>query len=151
MAKAVEITDVRDFEAETKRMPNFILHELAHGYHDRVLPRGFDNPEIKAAYQRAKSNKSYDQVERSFGNGRPNRKEKAYAMSDPMEYFAETTEAFFSRNDFFPFTRAELKQHDPEIEKLLGQLWGVNSPSTQAGQVQSPPPELKAPRSTKIY
>jgi Mlc titration factor MtfA (ptsG expression regulator) len=45
-------------------------------------------------------------------------------MTNPMEYFAETTEAFFSRNDFFPFTRDELKQHDPEMEKLLARLWG---------------------------
>jgi dipeptidyl-peptidase-4 len=29
-----------------------------------------------------------------------------------MEYFAETTEAYFSRNDFFPFTRAELLEHE---------------------------------------
>ena len=124
MAKGVEFTDVRNFEAETKRMPNFTLHELAHAYHDRVLARGFDHAEIKAAYERAKASKSYDQVERWFGNGRPNKKEKAYAMSSPMEYFAETTEAFFSRNDFFPFTRDELKQHDPEMEKLLERLWG---------------------------
>ena len=39
--------------------------------------------------------------------------------------FAETTEAFFSRNDFFPFTRAELKQHDPEMFALLEKLWGI--------------------------
>ena len=151
MAKAVEITDVRDFEAEMKRMPNFILHELAHGYHDRVLPGGFDNPEIKAAYQRAKAGKSYDKVERSFGNGRPNTKEKAYAMTDPMEYFAETTEAFFSRNDFFPFTHNELKQHDPEMEKLLERLWGSSARSTKTGQVKPPPPELKAPAFYKKY
>lgn len=129
MVKAVEITDVQNFEAETKRMPNFILHELAHGYHDRFLPGGFGNPEIKAAYERAKTGKSYDKVERWFGNGRPNTKEKAYAMTDPMEYFAESTEAFFSRNDFFPFTRAELKQHDPGMEKLVERLWGVSAPS----------------------
>ena len=125
MAKAVEFTDVRNFEAETKRMPNFTLHELAHAYHDRVLARGFDNAEIKAAYERAKASQSYDKVERWFGNGRPNTKEKAYAMTNPMEYFAESTEAFFSRNDFFPFTRDELKQHDPEMEQLLVRLWGV--------------------------
>ncbi len=125
MVKGVEFTDVRNFEAETKRMPNFTLHELAHGYHDRVLARGFDNVEIKAAYERAKASKSYDKVERWFGNGRPNTKEKAYAMTNPMEYFAESTEAFFSRNDFFPFTRDELKQHDPEMEQLLAKLWGV--------------------------
>ena len=124
MAKGVEFTDVKHFEAETKRMPNFTLHELAHGYHDRVLDGGFDHAEIKAAYGRAKASKSYDKVERWFGNGRASTKEKAYAMTNPMEYFAETTEAFFSRNDFFPFTREELKQHDPEMEKLLERLWG---------------------------
>ena len=119
------ITDVRNFEAETRRMPNFTLHELAHAYHDRVLERGFGNAEIKAAYERAKASRTYDKVERWFGNGRSNTFERAYAMTDPMEYFAETTEAFFSRNDFFPFNRAELKQHDPEMEQLLAKLWGV--------------------------
>lgn len=125
MVQGVEFTDVRNFEAETKRMRNFTLHELAHGYHDRVLAGGFDNTEIKAAFERAKASGSYDKVERWFGDGRPNTKEKAYAMTNPMEYFAESTEAFFSRNDFFPFTRNELKQHDPEMENLLARLWGV--------------------------
>lgn len=46
-------------------------------------------------------------------------------MTDPMEYFAETTEAFFSRNDFFPFTRDELHSHDPKMFALLKKLWGV--------------------------
>lgn len=46
-------------------------------------------------------------------------------MTDPMEYFAETTEAFFSRNDFFPFTREELQSHDPAMFALLSKLWGV--------------------------
>ena len=145
MAKGVEITDVRDFEAETKRMPNFILHELAHGYHDRVLPGGFGNAQIKAAYDRAKASGSYDKVERWFGNGRPNTRERAYAMTNPMEYFAESTEAFFSRNDFYPFTRDELKQHDPEMFELLGRLWSSAAPFGKTGLVMSPPPELKVP------
>ena len=145
MAKGVEFTDVKNFEAETKRMPNFTLHELAHGFHDRVLRGGFGNAEIKAAYERAKASGSYDKVERWFGNGRPNRKEKAYAMTNPMEYFAETTEAFFSRNDFFPFTREELKQHDPEMEKMLEQLWNPPVAQASTGQVKSPPAELKVP------
>jgi hypothetical protein len=125
MAKGVEFTDVRNFEAEMKRMPNFTLHELAHSYHDRVLVGGFENPEIKAAYKRAKESGIYDKVERWFGNGRPNTRERAYAMTNPMEYFAESTEAFFSRNDFYPFTHEELKKHDPEMEQLLTKLWGI--------------------------
>jgi Mlc titration factor MtfA (ptsG expression regulator) len=151
MAKGVEFTDVKNFEAETKRMPNFTLHELAHGYHDRVLPGGFDNAQIKAAYERAKASKSYDNVERWYGNGRPNTQEKAYAMSNPMEYFAETTEAFFSRNDFFPFTREELKQHDPEMFALLEKLWNSAEPTNRLPEVQAPPPELKLPAFYKKY
>jgi len=124
MVQGVEFTDVRNFEAETRRMPNFTLHELAHAYHDRVLPGGFDHAEIKAAYEKAKTGGQYDRVERQDSEGRK-RFDRAYALSSPMEYFAESTEAFFSRNDFFPFTRAELKQHDPEMEQLLAKLWGV--------------------------
>ena len=104
-------------------MPSFALHALAHSYHDRVLPEGFGNLEIKAAYERAKASGKYDRVERWHGNGKPNTFERAYVMTNPQEFFAENTEAFFSRNDYFPFTRDELKQHDPETFALLEELW----------------------------
>ncbi len=122
MAKGVEFTNVRIFEAETRRMPNFALHELAHAYHDRVL--GFENAEIEAAYQKAKASGKYDKVLRQDSEGRT-QLEKAYAMTNAKEYFAECTEAFFARNDFFPFTHEELKQHDPEMLGLLEKVWGV--------------------------
>ena len=122
MAKGVEITNVRNFEAETKRMPCFILHELAHSYHDRFLT--FKQPDILAAYKKAVANKSYDKVERSRGvAGAKNTIERAYAMTNEKEYFAETTEAFFACNDFFPFTRDELEKHDPDMVKALQQVW----------------------------
>ena len=123
MAKAVEFTNTTIFEQEVNRMPNFALHELAHAYHHRVLRLSFANPQVRAAYQKAKSSGKYDRVERHLGNGRPNTFESAYAMTTPQEYFAETSEAFFSTNDFFPFNRAELKQHDPEMFSLLRELW----------------------------
>ncbi len=140
MAKAVEFTNVRTFAAEVNRMPWFVLHELAHAYHDRELPKGFGNPEVAAAYARAKDAGKYDRVERHFGNGRPNTFEKAYAMTSAMEYFAETTEAFFGRNDFFPFTRDDLKKHDPDMVVLLGRLWGV--PPAPKAEVPPAPPGL---------
>jgi hypothetical protein len=124
MARGVEFTNVRIFQRECVRMPCLVLHELAHGYHDQVL--GFDEPNIHAAYQRAVENKSYDRVERWNGDpSRPNTFERAYAMTNDREYFAETTEAFFGRNDFFPFDAKELKQHDPEMFKLLARVWKV--------------------------
>lgn len=125
MAKGVEFTNVRVFAEETNRMPCFALHELAHAYHDRVL--GFDHAEIQAAYERAKAAGIYENVERWLGNGRPNTHERAYAMSNAREYFAETTEAFFGRNDFFPFTREELEKHDPPMAALLARLWGATA------------------------
>lgn len=121
MAKGVEFTDIGDFAGEMDRMPNFALHELAHGYHDRVL--GFENPEIQAAYEHARDSGRYEHVERWFGHGKPTTVERAYAMTDAHEYFAESTEAFFSRNDFFPFNRAELASHDPEMYHLLQRVW----------------------------
>lgn len=123
MAKGIEFTNIRIFQEETNRMPNFALHELAHAYHDRVLPKGFGNEDIQKAFARAKDSGAYDKVERHFGNGKPNSVEKAYALTNPMEYFAETTEAYFARNDFYPFTRDELKRHDPAMFELLDKLW----------------------------
>jgi hypothetical protein len=123
MAKSVEFSSITDFEQEMNRMPNFALHELAHAYHNRVVNGSFDNAEIKAAYERAKASGKYDRIERWHGNGKPNTVERAYAMANPMEYFAECTEAFFTRNDYFPFTRPELKQLDPEMYALLEKLW----------------------------
>ena len=126
MAKGVEFTNVRIFEAETRRMPNFALHELAHAYHNRAIRMGFTNFEIKAAYDKAKAVGSYDRVERRDSEGK-SRFDRAYAMTNAQEYFAETTEAFFSHNDFFPFTNEELKKHDPEMFALLGKLWGTTT------------------------
>lgn len=123
MEKAVEFTNIRIFQREINRMPNFALHELAHAYHDRVLPQGFGNRAIKTAFENAKQKGLYEQVEQRFGDGR-SAVVRAYAMSSPMEYFAESSEAYFSTNDFYPFTRDQLKRHDPDMFTLLKTLWG---------------------------
>lgn len=121
MAKGVEFTDIASFEAEIVRMPFVVLHELAHGFHDQVL--GFNNPTVLAAYKKAVAGKTYDKVQRWHGVSGRTSLERAYAMTTPQEYFAENTEAFFGRNDFYPFTREELERHDPEMYKILEQVW----------------------------
>ncbi len=96
-----------------------VLHELAHGYHDRFLEDGYDDPRIVAAYQRAVERKGYESVLCCNGS-----MARAYAANNAQEYFAELTEAWFGTNDFYPFVRAEVIQHDPEAAKLLEELWG---------------------------
>jgi len=119
-AGGLEIANARNFLTWTRDQPWMVLHELAHSYHHKVI--GYDNPEIKAAFERAKTSKTYEKVLRING-----KVEKHYAMANDQEYFAEMTEAFFGTNDFFPFVRAELKQHDPEMFTLLGKLWTVET------------------------
>jgi hypothetical protein len=127
MAKNVEFTNVRVFQEDIQRMPLLALHELSHAYHDRFLPQGHNNPDIKAAFEKAKASGLYDRVERRDSQGNT-RMDKAYAMTNAAEYFAETTEAYFGTNDFFPYTNADLKKHDPFMHELLGKIWGVALP-----------------------
>jgi hypothetical protein len=117
-AGGVEIANARNFLAWTRVQPWMVLHELAHGYHHQVL--GFDDPEVKACYRRAVEAKLYDSVLHYDG-----KKVRAYALTNEKEYFAEATEAYFGSNDYYPFVRAELRQHDPRMYALLGKVWGV--------------------------
>ena len=119
--KCVELANARKFLDWTLEQPWMVLHELSHAYHHQFLRDGFDNPLVKAAYDRAMKSKIYAKVLRIGG-----REEKAYAASNPMEYFAEATEAFFGTNDFYPFVRAELRKHDPAAYDLLAKQWGVD-------------------------
>lgn len=127
MTKAIEITNVNRFPFENRRMPYVLLHELAHGYHDRILSQGYGNAEVKAAFEKARDSGVYNEVDRFTGEKIV--KDKAYALSNPMEYFAESTEAYFGKNDFFPFNRKELKENDPHMHDLIQKLWNV--PSTK--------------------
>ncbi len=138
MEKAIEFTNIRIFERETDRMPNFALHELAHAYHDRVLADGFGNADIRAAFKQAKDHGLYERVEQRLGGGRTI-SGRAYALTNPMEYFAECSEAFFSTNDFFPFNREQLANYDPTMFTLLKALWGVPCPAEPQAQTQAKP------------
>jgi hypothetical protein len=120
-ARCVELSNARNFLKWTLAQPWMVLHELAHGYHHQALEDGFDNAEIKAAFASAKDARRYESVLYFDGKEKP-----AYAATNPMEYFAEATEAFFGTNDFYPFVRAELRKHDLGMEELLRKLWKEN-------------------------
>jgi hypothetical protein len=116
-AKAVEFGNAKNFLTWSREQPNLVLHEMAHAYHDQVL--GFDNPEIRKAFDKAKEEGLYESVLRINGH-----KERAYAMNTVQEYFAELSEAYFGTNDFYPFVKAEVKEHDPRMYALLEKVWG---------------------------
>lgn len=125
-AGGVEIANARNFLSWTHEQPWMVLHELAHGYHDKVL--SYDNKEVHACYEHARKAKLYDSVLHYDGH-----KVRAYALTNDREYFAELTEAFFGTNDFYPFVRAELREHDPDGFALLEKVWGTRAKDKRHG------------------
>ena len=115
--KGIEISNTRNFVAWSREaQPLMVLHELAHAYHDLVL--GFDHARVRDCYAAAKKSGKYDEVEHVSGET-----QRHYAMSNEREYFAELTESYFGKNDFSPFTRAELKAFDPKGFEMIEALW----------------------------
>jgi hypothetical protein len=119
LAKKVHIPRAKNLLSRHQMIkhPAVVLHELAHAYHDQYL--GFDNARIIEVYKKAKAAGIYEKV--LLYNGK---KVRHYGLRDHKEYFAEGTEAYFYRNDFYPFVRAELKEHDPELHDFLAEVWG---------------------------
>ena len=120
LTRKVHIPQARELVSRSQLLkhPAVILHELAHAYHDQIL--SFDHPEVIAAYNKAKEAGTYESVLLYTG-----KKVKHYGLTNHKEYFAEGTEAYFYRNDFYPFVRAELKEHDPTLHDVLVKIWGA--------------------------
>lgn len=100
-----------------------VLHELAHAYY-HVIRR--DRKQVKATYKLAKNSGVYNQV----GYMNSEKKNscnlfKAYAMNNEHEYFAELSEAYFGCNDYFPYNRQQLKEHDPTGYQMIHELWNL--------------------------
>lgn len=119
LAKMVHIPQAARFVSRSLSavQPRVVLHELAHGYHDQFLGFGFEP--VRLAYDAAKKEGRYEKVLHIRGQ-----EQRHYALTDHKEYFAEATEAYFGANDFYPFVRSELKEHDPGFFALLQEIWG---------------------------
>jgi hypothetical protein len=93
-----------------------VLHELSHAYHHQVLSSS--NWEILQAYRKAVKSKKYESVAFNMGG-----KRRAYALNSVDEYFAELTEAYIGKNDYYPFNREQLQEFDPIGYELMKKYW----------------------------
>ena len=119
---AAELLEPRQINVQ----PWCVLHELAHAYHDQVL--GFDEARIRDAYAAYKKSGHGDAALLITGE-----RVRHYGLTDHKEFFAEMTESYFGTNDFFPFNRAELKEAEPEIYKLLADYLGAGGDRADQG------------------
>lgn len=119
LARCVHVPDAAYFASarHQRHQPSAMLHELAHAYHDQVLD--FDNAEVKAAWERFAAGGRYKAVLHIDGTKRSH-----YGLTNEKEFFAEMTESYLGRNDFFPFNSAELRQEEPEVFRLMEKVWG---------------------------
>ncbi len=118
----VEICNMDDFLLWRAEQPMMTFHELAHAYHWRL---GFDRGDVVSAFEAARDAGLYRGVAYALapeGEGRD-----AYALANHKEYFAELSEAYFGRNDYFPCTREELRTYDPTGFALVERLWNLSA------------------------
>jgi hypothetical protein len=125
-AGGIEVANARKFiECSRDDQPWSLMHEMAHAYQFRVL--GEEHPAAQKAYKKAMDDGLYESVAHVHGG-----KRKAYAATNYKEYFAELTEAYFGKNDFFPFNRTDLKKYDPTGYRLMQDVWGQPSDNSAA-------------------
>lgn len=117
LAKSVEIKNINNFiDWQRSDQPLMVLHELAHSYQDLHLSAMQEK--ITAAYKSALASGKYESVPYIRGG-----RQRAYAMNDDFEYFAELTEAYFGKNDYYPFNRQDLKEFDPSGYQIMQDAW----------------------------
>src|SRR3984893_9074923 len=102
-----------------------MLHELLHAYHAKLMPNGFENKGIKEFYNGAQNKQSYAK--------------DAYVMKNHKEFFAVTASIFLAGNDAAhePFTRAKLKEIQPDYYKYLVGVFGFDPDASGVTPVAS--------------
>ena len=102
-----------------------MLHELLHAYHARLMPSGFENRGIKEFYNRAQNKQLYAK--------------DAYVVKNQKEFFAVTASIFLAGNDAVhePFTRAKLKEIQPDYYKYLVGVFGFDPEASSVTPVSS--------------
>jgi hypothetical protein len=121
-AQAVDIGRADRFVNVYREQPFVVLHELAHAYHHQFV--GFEDERVKAVFEKAQKSGDYNSVLKIQEHSG-----KHYALSNHKEFFAETTESFFGTNDFYPFVRSELKEHDLAAYQLMREIWLGETPA----------------------
>jgi hypothetical protein len=121
-------------QSET-RSAKAVLHELSHSWHLMHWPQ--DMPEIVAAWKNATDQGLYRNV---TDNDDGKHYDRAYALTNASEYFAELSCMFFFTCNYPPLNRRELKLYDPIGYAMIETAWGV------AGESESGAAETKKPK-----
>jgi len=115
-AEGIEFGVARNFLGWSRMQPDMVLHELSHAWHHQVL--GYDDARIQSIFQSTSDSGKLEDALFITGG-----RKRAYALSNPQEFFAEMSEAWWGANDFHPFVKGEIIEDYPEVAKLMGETW----------------------------
>ncbi|MBC8216859.1 MAG: hypothetical protein H8E73_00185, partial [Planctomycetes bacterium] len=115
--RSIEIGNTERFRQWQGLQQFAVLNQLARAYYDQALSK--KTKKIKEAWQKALDGGKHDSVLRFDG-----KHVRHPALTSPVEFFAETTEAYYGVNDHYPFLQFETRQYDPNTCLLLEELWG---------------------------
>jgi hypothetical protein len=121
MVRGIQVCSARNYlKWRNGKVGMTVLHELAHAYYHDIKK---ERSQVKVAYKRAAKKGIYNKVGYMQSEKKSGQLFKAYAMTNPHEYFAELSEAYFGCNDYFPYNRQQLKEHDPEGYEIVHKIW----------------------------
>ncbi|MDZ4684449.1 MAG: hypothetical protein SH850_05120 [Planctomycetaceae bacterium] len=121
--KSIMSLSVKTHFGDSYRHPFVVFHELAHGYDFHFIGQGegYGDRASRTNYDRMMKEGEYETVR--IWDGRVG---SHYARTNSMEYWAESSEAYFAVNDIYPFVRAQLREHDPLMAHFVERYWGVD-------------------------
>lgn len=94
-------------------------HELSHAFHYYNW-RHFQKDLLKA-YENARQAGLYRNVRDVDGRNI----EKAYALKNYKEYFAELSAIYFTEGNYHPFNKQGLREYDPQGYAMIQKAWWV--------------------------
>ena len=115
--RGIEFGNARNFLDWSMQQPAMVLHELAHAWEHQVIDAE-QRREIQAVLDATIESKQLEQS--LYVTGGRNR---AYALNNLQEFFAEMSEAWWWTNDIFPFVRGEILDDFPEVVRLMESCW----------------------------
>ncbi len=118
-AQGIEVSNLRTFLGSDALAARSILSALAIAYLHKSLAPGRDA--IETTFRRAMEDGLY-----ALSAEKRKLETRSYPSVGPDEYFAILTLAYFDRNNFYPFNRRDLRDHDSRGAALMAQVWDSN-------------------------
>ena len=105
-----------------------LMHELAHAFHAKHLPGGYENQCVKDLFLAAKVEGKHDEVAYHHPANNPAEHSrlwhgKPYALTNEQEFFAEMSMTYYMMGAYEPYNRSMLIEWDHATALAIQEIW----------------------------